>query len=79
MIDVKAAVPQLERLRKENLEAEIATLLAQRLDIDAAAALDVYYRSELSKQIAANAFGIQYLDAHYLVDDLMENEPELFS
>lgn len=78
MTDVEKAIPQLGELRKQNLETDIVSLLAQKLDVDAQTALDVYYRSELCQQIAENVYGIQNLDAAYLVDDLFENEPELF-
>lgn len=79
MIDVARALPGLDSLRRRNLETDIVTLLAQRFGLNAAAALDVYYRSRLSRQIAENAYGIQALDAAYLVEDLIENEPELFA
>lgn len=38
----------------------------------------IYYSSRLSKQISGNECGIENLDAKYLVEDLVENESELF-
>ncbi len=41
--------------------------------------MDVYYHSRLAKQIEQGAYGIENMDYKYLVQDLLENEPELFS
>ncbi|GHV81076.1 hypothetical protein AGMMS49944_28670 [Spirochaetia bacterium] len=41
--------------------------------------MDIYFHSRLSAQIDGGVYGIQYLDARNLADDLMENEPELFA
>lgn len=46
-------------------------------DIPLERAIDVYYRSRLARQIAEGLYGIENLDYKYLVDDLIENEPEL--
>ncbi|MDR1015920.1 MAG: hypothetical protein LBL67_00395 [Coriobacteriales bacterium] len=64
----------LEDTHKQLLEEEIVNLLSERLKIDLASAMDLYYRSKLASQIADGDYGIQYLDAHNLVDDLLENE-----
>ena len=64
----------LEAILKESLEKDIIDLLSERLGITHREAMDVYYRSELSKQIDKGSFGIQYLDAAYLADDFIENE-----
>lgn len=40
--------------------------------------MDIYYHSQLAKQISEGAYGIQYLSADYLANDLIENEPEIF-
>jgi len=68
---------QLEAILKESLEKDITTLLAERLGLSVREAMDVYYRSKLSRQIDNGTYGIQYLDAVYLVEDLLENEPDL--
>ena len=39
--------------------------------------LRIYYSSRLSEQINEGAYGIQYMDPAYLVEDLLENEPEV--
>ena len=70
---------ELETLRKEHLESDIIELLAQRMNVPTATAMDLYYHSRLAAQVAAGAYGIEQLDAAYLVDDLMQYEPELFS
>ena len=41
-------------------------------------AMDIYYKSKLAAQINAGAYGIDNMDARYLAEDLVENEPELF-
>jgi len=68
---------QLEAVLKESLEKDIISLLAERLEISVREAMDVYYRSKLSLQIDSGTYGIQYLDAAYLVEDLLENERNL--
>lgn len=64
--------------RKE-LDQEIISVLAARKGLSLDAAMDVYYRSRLARQIAEGAHGIEYLSANYLVEDLIENEPGLFA
>ena len=41
-------------------------------------AFDIYYSSKLADQIAKGECGIENMDAKYLAEDLIENEPELF-
>lgn len=78
MIDIEKALPQLESVRQQHLESDMVTLLAQRLNVNPSLALGLYYKSDLSRQIACNAFGIRYLDAEVLVEDLLDNESNLF-
>ena len=66
-------------LYKERLEEDIISKLAAIKGVGLSDAMDAYYRSRLAKQIDSDEFGIQYLSADYLVDDLIANEPELFS
>lgn len=68
----------LEDVRRESLEADIVAGIARRLNISSADAMRLYFSSKLCGQIEEGAYGIQYLDASYLVDDLFEHEPELF-
>jgi hypothetical protein len=70
---------ELESLLKESLEKEIIAIIAHMKEIGVREAIDIYYHSKLSSQIDEGIHGIQYLDAHYLAEDLMENEPELFA
>jgi hypothetical protein len=69
---------QLEIVLKEALEKDITSMLSERKGITIREAMDIYYRSELSRQINNGTYGIQYLNATYLVDDLLENEKTLF-
>ena len=62
---------------KERLEERIISRLAEEACISLERAIDVYYRSRLARQIAEGLYGIENLDYKYLVDDLIENEPEL--
>ena len=64
--------------RKE-LDQEIISVLAARKRLSLDAAMDIYYRSRLARQIAKGSHGIEYLSANYLVEDLIENEPGLFA
>jgi len=61
----------LEAMLKESLEKDIISLLSERAGITQREAMDVFYRTELSGQIDSGIYGIQYLDAVYLVDDLL--------
>lgn len=63
---------------RQGLEEEIIAKLAESRHIGLSEAMDVYYRSKLAGQIANGDFGIQYLSAAYLVEDLIANEPDLF-
>ena len=38
----------------------------------------IYYSSKLVEQISNDSYGIENMDAKYLAEDLIENEPELF-
>jgi hypothetical protein len=58
-------------------DEDIIEALAEKLGIDLRQAMHIYYESLLAKQIANGDYGIQFLDAHYLADDLLENESEL--
>jgi len=68
----------LEKIHRENLENDIVEYLAQSKEISLRQAMDIYYKSKLSEQIAEGSYGIQYLDGKHLAMDLIENEPELF-
>ena len=46
--------------------------------IDLRKAFDLYYSSKLAEQISNDSYGIENMDAKYLAEDLIENEPELF-
>ena len=67
----------LEAILKESLEKDITSLISERTGVSIREAMDIYYRSKLSRQIDGGIYGIQYLDAVYLVDDLLENERAL--
>ncbi len=41
-------------------------------------ALHIYYLSKLAGQISNGIYGIENMDAKYLAEDLIQNEPELF-
>lgn len=63
---------------KQNLEQDIIHYLADLKGIDLRLAMDIYYQSKLARQIEQGLYGIENLDYKYLVQDLLENEPELF-
>jgi hypothetical protein len=70
---------KLESLYKEHLEADIITLIAERFEIEPAVAMSLYYQTKLSKQINDGTYGIQYLNSSNLLEDLLQNEVEIFS
>jgi hypothetical protein len=69
---------KINKAYKELLEEKIIDYLSQVKDISYRDAMDKYYKSELSKQINDGVYGIDNLDYRYLVNDLLENEAELF-
>ena len=69
---------QLAEIYKQNLEADIVKYISEIKKLDLRKAFDVYYSSKLVVQIADGSWGIENLDAKYLAEDLIENEPELF-
>ena len=70
--------PQIDFYREE-LDERIIARLAEVKALPLDEAMDIYYRNRLSTQVANGTFGIDNLDYKYLVDDLIENEPNLFS
>lgn len=64
---------------KERLEERIIAYLSEIKGISIEAAMDAYYSSRLATQIAKGLYGIENMDYKYLAEDLVENEPELFT
>ena len=60
------------------LEEAVISALAKIKAIDNRVAMEKYYSSRLCQQICCGEYGIEYMDFKYLVNDLIENEPELF-
>lgn len=69
---------QLTEVYKQNLENDIIKVISDIKQIDLRRAFDIYYSSKLAGQIANGSYGIENMDAKYLAEDLIENEPELF-
>lgn len=69
---------KLETVYKQNLENDIITMISEITKVDLRKAFDIYYSSKLAEQISNDCYGIENMDAKYLVEDLLENEPELF-
>ena len=74
MVDKK----QLEEVYKQNLENDIIDTLSKMKGIDLRKAFDIYYSSKLTEQISNGSYGIENMDAKYLAEDLIENEPDIF-
>lgn len=70
---------ELDILYKQLLEEDIINYVAEYKSIDIRKAFDIFYSSKLAKQIDEGKTGIENLDAKYLANDLIENEPELFN
>ena len=64
---------------KERLEERLIAYLSEIKGVSIEAAMDAYYRSRLATQIANGLYGIENMDYKYLAEDLLENEPELFT
>lgn len=69
---------QLTEIYKQNLENDIILNISKIKGIEIRKAFDIYYSSKLADQIAKGECGIENMDAKYLAEDLIENEPELF-
>ena len=69
---------QLTEIYKQNLENDIIKAIAELKHLDLRKAFDIYYSSTLAEQIADGRYGIENMDAKYLAEDLIENEPEMF-
>jgi anti-sigma28 factor (negative regulator of flagellin synthesis) len=69
---------QLAEFYKQNLENDIIRIISEKKGIDIRKAFDIYYSSKLAEQIENGSYGIENMDARYLAEDLIENEPELF-
>ena len=69
---------KLDKVYKEMLEEKIINRLAEMKGLSLREAMDKYYKSKLSQQIDEGTYGIENMDHKYLVNDLVENEPELF-
>lgn len=69
---------QLDEVYKQNLEEDIINAVAEIKGIELRKAFDIYYSSKLAEQIEKGSYGIENLDAKYLAEDLIENEPKIF-
>ena len=70
---------ELHKFYIQLLDADIISYLAEKQNLEVRVAMDIYYRSLLCNQIHNRENDIQYLDYKYLVEDLIENEKELFN
>ncbi len=70
---------KLAGIYKEMLEEDIIAELARVKGIPLRNAMDIYYNSRLSAQISDGSYGIDNMDYRYLVQDLIDNEPELLN
>ena len=69
----------IDYVYKQNLEESIIEYLSKEKKLELRQAMDIYYQSRLAKQIEQGTYGIENMDYKYLVQDLIENEPEFFS
>ena len=70
---------KLAGIYKEMLEEDIIAELARVKGIPLRNAMDIYYNSRLSAQISDGSYGIDNMDYRYLVQDLIDTEPELLN
>ena len=69
----------IDYIYKQNLEESIIEYLSREKNLELRKAMDIYHHSRLAKQIEQGTYGIENMDYKYLAQDLIENEPELFS
>ena len=69
----------IDYVYKQNLEESIIEYLSKEKKLELRQAMDIYYQSRLAKQIEQGTYGLENMDYKYLAQDLIENEPELFS
>lgn len=62
----------LDDFLKEHLEADIIAIIAERRSISPAEAMRLYYGSPLSESIESGTYGMQYLDATYLAEEILK-------
>ena len=68
----------VDDIYKQNLEETIISYLSRVKNLELRQAMDIYYQSRLAKHIEQGTYGIENIDYKYLVQDLIENESELF-
>lgn len=66
------SIEAMEGLRKTNLEAQIVREIAARLGVSADEAMRLYYAHPLAEHIEKNDYGLQFLDASYLVEEVLK-------
>ncbi|MDO4807728.1 MAG: hypothetical protein Q4A07_10820 [Coriobacteriales bacterium] len=67
-------IKAIEGMWLTHLEAQVVEIIAGRKGLDANAALGLWYGIDPCRSVELNEFGLQYLDANYLVDELMDRE-----
>lgn len=70
---------ELRNLCRQKQEEQIILRLSETTGMSLDKAMETYYASALSRQVEEGIWGLDNLDAAYLVEDLIENEPELFA
>lgn len=53
-------------------QSHVIMMLAEALQIDAERALDLYYSTETSLQLADSTSGLQLMSDQYIVDNILE-------
>ena len=85
--DIRGIIQKLDYLKELGvnvlwispmLESPQDDIISEMKGIDLRKAFDIYYSSKLAEQISNDSYGIENMDAKYLAEDLIENEPELF-
>ena len=66
----------MEEMRLTHLEAQVLAILSERTGMDAESALKCWYDSDLCAAVERNEYGLQYLDANYLVEELLRRASE---
>ena len=71
-VDVRT-IEGLDSFLKEHLEADIITELARQRNLSPNEAMELFFGSRVATGIEEGSYGIQYLSARYLAEEVLKN------
>lgn len=67
-----STIEGLSSFLKEHLEADIVAEIAVRKGVSANEAMEIYFNSKIATAVEEGAFGMQYLPASYLAEEILK-------